>query len=92
MTPAHTIRDRIAFRSTLRQLKEPSFRILAGVGECPPDIQIEALALCFTLLTANAGLDAHELVARARRQIADADRVDNPHLEAIADFAKGELA
>lgn len=88
----HTIQDRIAFRSSLRQLKEPSFRVLAGVGECPPDIQIEALALCFTLLTTNAGMDPHLLVQRAKRQITDADRVDTPHLEAIADFAKGELA
>lgn len=86
----HTIRDRIAFRSSLRRLREPAFLILGGVQQAPRDIQIEALALTFTILTQGTGLDPHELIARARRQIADADRVDMPHIEAIQDFAKGE--
>jgi hypothetical protein len=88
----HTIRDRISFRSSLAPLRDPAFRVLAGLQDVDQSLQIEALALAFTILTQGAGLDAHELVARARRQIADADRVDTPHLEAISDFAKGELS
>lgn len=88
---SHVVRDRIGFRSSLAALKVPAFKVLSSVQDVDTDLQIEALALTLTILADASGLDPHELVSRSRRMIADADRVDNPHLEAIADFAKGEL-
>lgn len=87
----HTIRDRIAFRNSLGSLKTPAFAILDALQHLPRDIQVEALVLTATLITQGASLDPHELVSRAKRQIADADRVDNPIIEAIDAYAKGEL-
>lgn len=89
----HTVRDRIAFRSSLAPLKVPAFCVLDALTTTSddPSIQIEALALTLVLLTNPLSLDPHELVIRAKRQIADADAVRNPHLEAIRDFAGGEM-
>ena len=88
----HVVRDRLAFRSSLAQLKVPAFKVLSAVQEEDTDLQIEALTIAMTILADGSGLNPHELVSRARRMISDAERVDNPHLEAISDFAKGELA
>jgi hypothetical protein len=88
---SHTIRDRIAFRSTLVPLKAPAFSILDALQAHPADVQIEALALTLTILAQGAGLDPHQLVERARRQLIDANRVRNPIPEAIEAYAQGEL-
>lgn len=89
----HTVADRISFRSSLAPLKVPAFCVLDALTSTSddPSIQIEALALTLVLLTQPLGLDPHELVSRAKRQISDADAVRNPHLEAIRDFAGGEM-
>lgn len=85
------IRDRVMARSTLVPLKDPAFRILNSLQECRPDIQLDALALTLAVMSRGAGIDPHDLVTRANRQIVDADRVRSPHLEAIQDYAAGEL-
>ena len=90
MNPSR-IRDGVAFRSSLRPLKEPSFRVIAALQDVEASVQIDALALTLTLMADAVGLDPHALITRARRQIADADAVKNPHLEAVRDYAAGEL-
>lgn len=87
----HVIRDRIRFRSSLGPLKVPAFRVLDVLQDHPADIQLDALALTLTLMAQGAGMDAHELVTRATRQLNDASRVSNPTLEALSDYANGEL-
>jgi len=87
------IRERLFARSSLAPVKVPAFKLLTGLQDTDePSLQLDALALCFTLISQSAGIDPHELVSRAKRQIADADAVRNPHLEAIRDYAAGELA
>lgn len=87
-----TIRERLFARSTLAPVKLPAFNILSTLQDTEDQsLQLDALALAFTLITQSAGIDPHELVLRAKRQIADADATRNPHLEAIRDFAAGEL-
>lgn len=88
---AHTVRDRIAFRSSLAPLKAPAFAVIGVLQQHTKDVQIEALALTLATMTRALGLDAHDLITRANRQLAEADTIHNPHLEAIADYANGEL-
>ncbi|EQB10392.1 hypothetical protein [Novosphingobium lindaniclasticum] len=88
---AHTIRDRVAFRSSLSPLKAPAFSLLDSLQAHPADVQIEALSLTFTILAQGAGLNPHELVERSRRQLSDAAAVRNPIPEAIEAYAQGEL-
>jgi hypothetical protein len=87
----HTIRSRIMGRSTLAPLKGPSFAIINALQDQPKDVQLDALFLTAELLASAAGIDSHELITRARRQATDASRVRNPHLEAIREYAAGEL-
>lgn len=90
MTP-DTIRQRITGRYALGPLKAPAFCVLDALQNHTADVQIEALFLTAALLAQGAGLDPHELVTRARRQIAHGAAVKNPILEAIAAYASGEL-
>lgn len=86
----HTVRDGIAFNCSVQKLQVPAFTVLTALEGFSPALRLEAMVLTFALMAQTNGLDAHELVARARRQIADAERVRSPHLEAIRDFAAGD--
>lgn len=84
--------DRVRGRSSLRPLKVPCFMLVETLQKIPdPSIQLDALALTFAAVCRGIDVDAHELVTRANRQLVDADQADNPHLEALHDYAKGEL-
>lgn len=91
MTPA-TVRDKIAIASDLAPLKVPAFLVIDALQHSPKDIQLRALALTLTALCRPLGLDAHDLVVRANQQLIQADATRSPHIEAIADYAAGELA
>jgi hypothetical protein len=86
----HTVRDGIAFSSSIPRLQVPAFTVLSALEAYDPALRLEAMALTIALMCQTNNLDAHELIARARRQIADAERVRSPHIEAIRDFAAGE--
>lgn len=88
---ASRIRDGVSFRSSLAPLKDPAFRVISALQDVEGSVQIDALALTLTIMANAVGLDPHQLIVRANRQIADADTVRNPHLEAIRDYAAGEL-
>lgn len=90
MAPS-TIRARIMGRCSLMPLKAPAFSVLDALQNHAADVQLESLALTFTILARGAGLDPHELVVRAGRQLRDAERVRNPIPEAIEAYAQGEL-
>lgn len=88
----HTIRDRVSARSSLVDLKVPSFRVIDALQVTEDrSIQIDAVALTMTLMAQAVGIDPHELVTRANRQIAEASALKNPHFEAISAYAAGEL-
>lgn len=87
----HTIRQRITARSSLEPLKVPSFLVLDALQHTSADVQLEALSLTLATMCRAVGIDPHELVTRSNRQLADADAVKNPLIEAIAGYAAGEL-
>lgn len=87
-----SLREQVFANSSLVPLKIPAFRILDAVSAAPtPAIQMDALFLVATVVALGAGVDPHDLIVRAKRQIADADATKNPHLEAIREFANGEM-
>lgn len=84
--------ERVMARSSLVPLKVPAFQIVEALQKTQDQsIALDALALTFTLICQSTGIDPHALVTRAVRQAADADVLPNPHLEAIRDFAVGEM-
>lgn len=87
-----SLRSRIMARCSLRGLKAPAFLIIDGMQRTPdPAAQVDALSLTFTAICQSAGLDPHELITRSRRQLREADATRNPEIEAIRDYAAGEL-
>lgn len=89
----NNLRERVMARSSLRPLKQMAFHLVNALqDEQDTSVQLDALALTFTLICQSSNIDPHELVSRAKRQIVDADATRNPHLEAIRDYAAGELA
>jgi hypothetical protein len=91
MMHPHTVRDRIAFRASLEHLKVPAFLVIDALQHSTPDVQLEALSLTLATLCRSVGVDPHELVTRSNRQLAQADAVKNPLIEAISAYAAGEL-
>lgn len=75
----------------IAKLKVPAFLVIDALQHARPDVQLSALALTFTILSRTLGIDPHELVSMAKKQLVEADAVRNPHIEAIADYAAGEL-
>ena len=86
----HTIRDRIAARTSVAPLRLPAFAIISATQDVDPATRLEALALTLSLACQTAGLDVHDVVTRARRQISDAECVRSAHIEAIRDLIAGE--
>ncbi len=87
-----TLRERIFANCSLIPLRGPAFAIISAVQDTrDPAHQLDALALTFTTICQSAGIEPHDLVSRAKRQIADADATRNPAFEAIRDYAAGEL-
>lgn len=90
MSPA-TVRDKVLLASDVSSLKVPAFLVIDALQHSPKDVQVRALALALAAVCRPLGLDPHDLVTRANRQLVHADATRNPHIEAIADYASGEL-
>lgn len=87
-----TTRQRVFANSSIRPLRGPAFAVISALQDTRDGaVQLDALALTFTLICQTTGIDPHELVSRAKRQIADAEATRNPALEAIRDYAAGEI-
>lgn len=90
-SPLHTIRERIAFAVSAAGLRVPAFRIIDALQGSHPSHQMEALALALTAMAQTLNLNPHDLVERAKRQLPDAEGPFTEQLQAIRDYAKGEL-
>jgi len=90
-TPIHAIVDAIRFAVTTRDLREPAFRVLDGIQQSPPAVQLQALYLTAVAMAQSLNLNPHDLVERAKRQLPDAEGPFTEQLQAARDYAKGEL-
>ncbi len=91
--PRMAVRSQVMANGSLLPLKVPAFQLLdtlQGVSKSKA-VQLDALFLTATLVAQGVDIDPHELISRAKRQIREAATVRNPHLEAIREFAAGEL-
>lgn len=87
-----SIRHRLMGNCSIRPLKLTAFTLIDALQhETDKAKAIDAYFLTAVLLADGVGIDPHELVSRARRQITEATALRNPHLEAIREFAAGEL-
>lgn len=89
--PLHAIRSAIAWSSSPQPIREPAFRVVDALQFYPAGVQMDALASLFVAMAEVIGLDAHEMVARAKRQLPDLEGPFTEQLQAARDYAKGEL-
>jgi hypothetical protein len=92
-SPLHAIRDAISFRSSAAKLRVPAFRVIEALQDFPPADQLDAAFLAAVAMSQALGLDPHEMVARARRILPEAEGAygAGTHIGAIRLYAKGEL-
>lgn len=79
------VRFDLMARSSLIDLKQPAFAVISAVQDQRQSLALDAVALALTIMAQSAGIDPHELISRAKRQVADGEAVRNPHFEAIRD-------
>lgn len=87
----NTILANIRIGSSIAALKVPSFDVITALQNHRKEVQLEALALTLSAMCRPLDIDPHELVSRAAKQLQFADATKNPHIEAIAAYAAGEL-
>lgn len=78
-------------RSTVAQLREPTFRIADRMQDVSPADQYSALMLAATVASDALGLDPHEEIARSRRMMRDAEGPFTTQVQALRDYVRGEL-
>jgi hypothetical protein len=91
LSPLHTIRDAISFATSAAALRRPAFEILYALQRHPPAVQMDSLFLTAVAMSEALGLDAHEMVSRAKRIMPDAEAAYTDHIQAVKDYARGEL-
>lgn len=84
------IRTQLAMSVTAIPAREGAFRVVDALQTLPAFRQLEAVSAALVILCRGAGLNPHELVARAVRQVPDIEAVESA-ASAISDYAKGEL-
>lgn len=85
------IRFAIAASVSAEAVREPAFLVLDGLQSLPASRQLEAVFAAAVLLARGAGVDPHDMVTRAKRQVPDIEAAEGA-ASAISDYAKGELA
>lgn len=85
-----SIRFALAAQSVAREVQQPAFLVIDALQRFPADRQIAAAFAAAVILANSIGLDPHDLVTRAKRQVRDALAVESA-MSAISDYAKGEL-
>jgi hypothetical protein len=90
-SPLHGIRDRISFATSAERLRRPAFHALSAVQQFPPETQLDALFLTAVAMAEALGLDSHDMVTRSKRIMPDAEAAHTMHLQAVKDYARGEL-
>lgn len=85
-----TIRFALAAAASAEAVREPAFRVLDALQTLPAARQLEAVFAAGVMLARGAGIDPHELVSRAKRQVPEIEGVETA-ASAISDYAKGEL-
>lgn len=85
-----SLRFALAASHVADEVRDPAFGVIFSLQQVPAHQQIEAVFAAAVILANAVGLDPHDLVTRARRQVRDLEAVESA-VSAISDYAKGEL-
>lgn len=88
----HVISERARHSSDVAALRQPAFAVINRMDGLEPHLQFNALMLAAVVACEALNLDPHEEVERARRKVSAAEGPHTMHVQAIRDYARGELA
>jgi len=91
LSPLAAIRLRLAAANQTEPRRLAAFAIIDALQHYPPEVQMDGLFAAATAMSQTLNLDPHEMVARARRVLPDLEAGYTMHLEAVRDYARGEL-
>lgn len=85
------VKDGVRFNGNANKLRVPTFSVIHALQQFDPSVQIEATFAAAVILAETIGLDPHELVSRTRRQLSDLEAVRTANIDAVREYAAGEL-
>lgn len=91
-SPLSTIRLNLASASAPEPIRHAAFAVLDALQRHRPETQLDALFAAAVAMSQSLGLDPHDMVVRAKRVLPDLEGAYTNHLQAVRDYAKGELA
>ena len=85
-----TLRSRIG-SITPPAVRAPAFKVIERVQGLDPAVQITASAVAVCAMAEAVGLSMRELICVAENTLRDCEGPHTEHIQAIRDYAKGEL-
>ena len=89
----HTVRDQIAYFNDASALRRPAFAVINGLQqtEAKPGDQVLGTAVALIAMCESIGVSFDEVVRKAVRVMNDVEGPFTSHLQAVRDYATGEL-
>lgn len=89
---SRTINDRISWFTDLPALRQGAFAVLDAMQKQPKQaVQVLGPGVAFVAMCESLGRDPHEDIVRIRRMMSEVDGPFTAEVQAIRDYAAGEL-
>lgn len=89
---AHTVRDQLRFLCNPARLRLPAFMVIQRIDACTPGEQILGTAVALLAICEGASISLQDVMTHAQNVIGDTAGPFTSHIQAIRQYAAGELA
>jgi len=90
MIEPRNVADRLGFFSPA-EVRGPAFLVIDRIQGLDPSIQITAVAVALCAMAQAVGLDMRDVINVAENTLRDAEGPYTQHIQAIREYAKGEI-
>lgn len=90
MLEPHNVTDRLGYISPA-QVQPAAFRIIDRLQRLDPAVQITATAVALCAMAETLGLRMRDVIVVAENTLRDSEGPFTTHIQAIREYAKGEL-
>lgn len=85
------IRMGVAYAADPQPLRDCAAAVMSRMQSHTPAVQLLGTAVALVAMSESLGLDPHEVVQRARRAVHDLEAAHTHQVQALRDYARGEL-
>lgn len=89
---AHTVRDQLRFLCNPARVRIPAFNVINRVQDHTPGEQLLGTAVALIAMCEAANINLSDVVGNARNIMAHAEGPFSSHVQAVRDYAAGEIA